>query len=863
MVPLQRLAAPALAFLFLFGSCDRVSTPQESQLPIQLDLKFGVWTDSAQAAGDSLRQDRPHLGSITVGDTLWVRVRAEGDTLPIRSVDAFFAGSWKSIPLPVFFPVSWTDSGLQKVKVAVFTDGDQFFDSMTVRVTNGTPRLRLPTLPGDGSLRVRPDESSSLFVATQDDGRVDSLRWDLDGDGILDTSTASADTLRVRWTLARILRARLHPFVRVVARDEDGNEAIDSIRLALEVPPPTLTLAGPDTVSIGDTLRFTATASGFAPLSPVLWQDGTSGNAWQATAPLVDTILAVRAIARDSMGGADTAERRLVVVRDAPKLELGPDSTIAWGGTWRAIAARASDGTGTIVSTEWDWNGDGTWDTTVTGFASPLHRFRTDTGRVVVRARVTDDDGNRVTDSLTLRVDPAPWNAVISAPPNSPRLTDIVVRLAWIDSTSAGSTVRWTSNEGLDSTQPGRRSGDSLVLQGRLVDTLRLTAQLTSPSGAKTTRTVAVILDALPAGPEIFLSGPDTVSWGDSILVVAETVTNGSPSTVFWWNQSIGSFGRTVAPSKDTVLQLRARILDNLGRADSAVHTVVVVRDIPTADAGADLVVHAGRPLRLSGAATQRFGSIVSWGWDLDNLGRADSAVHTVVVRDIPTADAGADLVVHAGRPLRLSGAATQRFGSIVSWGWDLDNDGIFRTSVSSAGIDTAWETVGPRTVVLRVQDDDGNTDLDTVLVTVTDVAPSLSLVVPPSVQAPDAADLVANAADADGDSLAVFWVVDGDTLEGATRQATFSKGGPNTVKAIVRSYTRPGGTFLAQVVDSASILVSSSLFVDLVAPDTIWADTLTSVSPLQAIVEAPAGAASIQWSFDNGATWAAGSLSG
>jgi hypothetical protein len=976
MVPLQRLALPALAFLFLFGSCDRVSTPQESEVPSKLDLTYGIWTDSAEAARDSLRQDRPLLGNITVGDTLWVRVKAEGDTSLIRSVDAFFAGSWKEVPVPVFFPVAWQDSGRQKVKVAIFTEDDQFLDSMFVMVTNRTPVARLPVLPGDGSLRVLPNSPTSIFVQTEDDGRIDSLRWDLDGDGTLDTATSPTDTLHLQWTIERILRARSHPVLRVFARDEDGNESSDSFALSLELPPPSITLSGPDTVSIGDSLHFTTTATGFAPLLPVTWQDDSQGEQWHGTAPANDTVVLVRAILRDSLGNADTAERSVVVLRDVPeivaqdtirvhagrsvrlsagavqrfgsilrwgwdldgdgtfgrpdttagidtvfetkglrrvglsatdddgnvglgsllvlvtdsvptlsvsaprqlglgdtatiaalsadpdgdslvlgivvvgdtaigsrrlvrfdsagthivrttvrsytpagtllaevsvsdtilvvqdppRLDLGSDTTIAWGGTWRAAGATASDSTGSIATTEWDWDGDGTWDTLATGWLAPIHRFLGDTGRTVVLARVTDDDGNRVLDSLHLRLDPSPWNVEVSAPSTSPRLSDIVVNLSWTDSMSAGSTVRWTSNDGLDTTRNPVGDADSIVVQGRLGDTLRLSASLVSPSGAISTRTVEVVLEALAEGPEIFLSGPDTVSWGDTILIVAETISNGNASTVSWWDASTGSLGRTVAPAGDTILQLRAVVRDELGRADSAIHTVVVVRDAPVADAGPDLIAHAGSSMRFSGAATQRF-------------------------------------------------------GGIVEWAWDLDGDGIYGTSSSSAGIDTTWESTGPRTVVLRVRDDDGNVDHDTILVTVTDSAPSLSVTAPSVAAVRDTLALVATASDPDDDSVVVLWVVDGDTTTGSTRLVAFDSVGIHVVQAIALSFTKAGTLLATSTATDTILVVADPPRLDLGSDTTVaWGGTWRAVSASAS--DSTGTIATTEWDWDGNGTW-------
>jgi len=984
MMSFSRIAFAALAFALLFGSCDRVNTIQDSESPAPLDFTFGVWNDSAQARSDSLRVDHPFAGSLTVGDTLWVRVRFEGDTSSIRFAKLFLSGKQQLVSLPIFVPVVWSDTGAQQVKFGVFTAFDSYFDSMKVVITDRTPTLRLPTRPGDGTVRIKPDTTTSFSVAVDDDGRVDSIRWDLDGDGRYDTATLARDTLRIRWSIERILRARDRSMIRVMARDDDRHEALDSIPLSFVVPPPTLALTGPDTVSVGDTLRFQATASGSAPLGAIAWPDGATGSSWLLVAPARDTQLTIRAIVRDSLGGADTAETRvavildaprvvpqdtlrvhagrplhlsggatqrfgsiarwgwdldndgvygskdttsgidttyetpgirivrlkavdddgqvgvgqfavsvtdsvptlvgptvprssgprdtlalsiaatdpdgdslvvswivdgdttrgavrkvafdsvgihvvralvrsytpagtalasiavsdsIVVVADPPRLDLGRDSTIAWGGTWKALGATASDSTGSIVSTTWDWNGDGTWDTSMVGWATPLHRFAADTGRVVVRARVTDDDGNQVVDSLALRADPAPWAVAITAPATSARLSDILVHLNWTDSIAAASSVRWTSNEGLDASHTPSGDADSIVVQGKLVDTLRITATLTSPSGAVTTRITRIVLDSLRAGPSIRLSAPDTVSWSDTIRGTATIAGSVAPSSVTWWNLMHGLTASLVAPAKDTTITLKARVVDSLGRIDSASKTVVVVRDAPVADAGENLAVHAGRSLHLSGAATQKF-------------------------------------------------------GNIVGWRWDLDHDGVFGPSSLSAGIDTTWETIGPRTVVLRVQDDDGNVAFDTLVVNVTDSVPTLALAVPASATVLDSIELVATATDADGDSLRTSWIVDGDTTTGASRRVAFPAAGSQTVTALVRSYT-PAGTFLAQATRTDTVQVASTISVRIQHADTLWFDTTSYGTPLQADIVSPAGLDSIFWSFDGGSSWFSGDIAG
>jgi alpha-tubulin suppressor-like RCC1 family protein len=90
------------------------------------------------------------------------------------------------------------------------------------------------------------------------------------------------------------------------------------------------------------------------------------------------------------------------------------------------------------------------------------------------------------------------------------------------------------------------------------------------------------------------------------------------------------------------------------------------------------------------------------------------------VVLDVPAAVSGNDTTVPVNGTIRLSGSATQQFGTIREWAWDIGNTGIFY--VTSRG-DT--DIVAPASenfdyqCVLRVTDDDGNTAKDTMRVIV------------------------------------------------------------------------------------------------------------------------------------------------
>jgi hypothetical protein len=90
------------------------------------------------------------------------------------------------------------------------------------------------------------------------------------------------------------------------------------------------------------------------------------------------------------------------------------------------------------------------------------------------------------------------------------------------------------------------------------------------------------------------------------------------------------------------------------------------------------------------------------------------------VIQDAPKANAGNDMTVSINDTVRLHGSATQQFGTIVKWEWDIGNTGTFK--VTSSG-DTTFKAPSVENLnyfcVLRVTDDDGNIVTDTMNVAV------------------------------------------------------------------------------------------------------------------------------------------------
>ena len=172
----------------------------------------------------------------------------------------------------------------------------------------------------------------------------------------------------------------------------------------------------------------------------------------------------------------------------------------------------------------------------------------------------------------------------------------------------------------------------------------------------------------------------------------------------------------------------------------------------PVADAGGSYSGDEGSNVTLDASGSyDPDGTITSYEWDLDNDGQYDDATGvsttfnstddgvltvgvkvtdddgafdtaqaTVTVNNVaPTADAGGPYTTDEGVDVTLTAVgSTDPGGDIVSYAWDLDNDGQYDDATGvTATFNSA--TAGTYTVGVLVTDDDDASDTDTATVTV------------------------------------------------------------------------------------------------------------------------------------------------
>jgi len=256
-------------------------------------------------------------------------------------------------------------------------------------------------------------------------------------------------------------------------------------------------------------------------------------------------------------------------------------------------------------------------------------------------------------------------------------------------------------------------------------------------------------------------------------------------------------------------------VWDDSGATDMDEVAVSIVNANPVVEAGADRTVNEGSSLSLTGTASDPgWGDELSLAWDLDydgenfdedvvgssrldwsyadgpatyvvafrvrdddypyppaNGGQVGETIDTleVFVNNVdPIAAAGPDRLVSIGAPVGFNGVATDPGADALTFEWDFDYDGsVFNVDGTGQTVTTSYPT-GPATyiVALRVTDDDGGVDLDTVQVTVvSNVPPEAEAGGPYSGYEGEPIELRGRGIDADNDSLTYTWDLDYDAV--------------------------------------------------------------------------------------------------
>jgi hypothetical protein len=259
--------------------------------------------------------------------------------------------------------------------------------------------------------------------------------------------------------------------------------------------------------------------------------------------------------------------------------------------------------------------------------------------------------------------------------------------------------------------------------------------------------------------PHVNAGKDTTVSINDTIKLHALAIDSFGGTVNKWeWSINGGSFIQTsmsdtsiIAPP-DSISNYNCivRVSDNEGNSATDSIYVIICKDAPVVSAGGDITVSIHDSIRLHGSVQQKFGDISKWEWSLNGSAFVRSATSDTVIiapadsmtgykcllritdddgntsidslcvticEDVPVANAGNDITAFLNSQLTLHGQAVQRFGSISKWEWNIGNTGFVATSSSDTTFVTPSRATSNFQCILRVTDDDGNVDIDTVVI--------------------------------------------------------------------------------------------------------------------------------------------------
>ncbi len=311
-------------------------------------------------------------------------------------------------------------SGVKTVVVEVRDEQsytDQARHSFEVEQGNLAPVACFTIDPQSGTTETafEFDASCSSDPDSADPAQL-QVRWDFEGDGAFDTQFSYSKVAYFTYSAAGYKT----PTVEV--RDPEGATDTDDKLIFVEetnIPPVACFTVAPDSGNTATEFSFNASCSAdpdgtFATLQ-FRWDfdnDGTYDTSYltsptisrQFTTPGTKTIVLE---VKDSAGDTDTAQRDIEVeAENEPPVACftvtPPTGDTATDFEFDASCSTDPGGTDATLQVRWDWENDGTFDTSFSTTKTATHRFTT-AGTKTIRLQVRDTSG--ATDQTTWTID--------------------------------------------------------------------------------------------------------------------------------------------------------------------------------------------------------------------------------------------------------------------------------------------------------------------------------------------------------------------------------------------------------------------------------------------------------------------------
>jgi PKD domain/Secretion system C-terminal sorting domain len=533
----------------------------------------------------------------------------------------------------------------------------------------------------------------------------------------------------------------------------------------------------------------------------------------------------------DNNGATDTDTMQVTVnaaANIAPIANAGADQTITLPTNTVILSGNGTDPDGTITAYTWtkiSGPAAGTITnpnvaaTFVTGLVTGVYRFE---------LRVTDNNGATDTDTIQVTVNAAVANIVpvanagidqsITLPTNS-----VILSGSGADADGTITSYAWTKVSGPAAGTITNPASAATSVTGMVAGVYRFELRVTDNSGGIGTDTMQVTVNAATgniapnanAGADqsitlptntVILSGNGTDADG-TITAYAWTKISGPVSGII---TNPGTAATSVTALAAGIYRFELTVTDNNGATDTDTVQVTVNAAAgniaPTANAGVDQsITLPTNTVILSGSGTDADGTITAYAWTkisgpangtitnpttaatsvtglvagvyrfelrvTDNNGATDTDTIQVTVNSIasnvpPTAIAGVDQsITLPTNSVILSGSGTDADGTITAYAWTKISgpaNGTI-TNPTTAATSVTGLVAGVYRFELRVTDNNGASDTDTMQVTVnpaaTNIPPTANAGVDQSITLPtNSVILSGSGTDVDGTITAYTW---------------------------------------------------------------------------------------------------------
>ena len=293
--------------------------------------------------------------------------------------------------------------------------------------------------------------------------------------------------------------------------------------------------------------------------------------------------------------------------------------------------------------------------------------------------------------------------------------------------------------------------------EGANTVTLRVT-----DTGNQTDLDTAIVTITAPDYPPVADAGVSYSAYtGYSIKFEGFNSTDDNGIVLYEWDfESDGIYDSTKAFDFHTyytagIYTVTLRVTDTIGQTDTdtAIVTITDIDSSPVADAGPDQSAYAGDTVFFNGNGSTDDNGIVLYEWDFDSdsiydatgivssyvyntagdytatlrvtddIGQTSTDIATISIVESgtpPVANAGPDQSVLTEQTVNFDGSGST--GIIELYEWDFESDGIY--DVTGVTAIHTYNTVGAYTATLRVTDNIGQSNTDTVIIDAIDNPP-------------------------------------------------------------------------------------------------------------------------------------------